>query len=169
MTATIRSYLVKYIVKRRTIALIGVVGWTSALLIGWLILFHEIHGWLVSNRWIDRSVIVLGIVTTAASFVRAIMILFRRYHLVSAAVEIESQQPEFDQRLITIASQPQASAMLSQLNLEVETIATRHAARVPLRPLLAPALALLAAALLTAAMHLNLLDLLTRLISRSGK
>jgi len=151
MTTAIRRYLVRYILKRRAVALIGAITWAAAFVMGWLILCHTLHRWLPIHRWMFLAS-VAGVVAIVA---RPVMLLLRRYDPVAAAAEIESQHPEFDQRLITVASQPNDSAMLVQLVREVEAVTTRKKARVPLRPLLAPAMALLAAMLLGSAIHFN--------------
>jgi hypothetical protein len=153
MTPTIRCYLFAYIAKRRVIALV--------VAIGWLILQH----WLTE----PRISFIVGIGAMLAIVTRPIWFLCRRCNPVAAAIEIESRHAEFDQRLITIASQPHDSAMLMQLMIEVEAITARTPTRVPLRPLLAPALALVAALLLSSAMHVHLLDVAKQLLNRSGR
>jgi hypothetical protein len=171
MTTAIRRYLVGYIAKRRALALITAIGWAAAFAIGWSILLHVLLRWLPGNRWIDRPVIILGILACITIVARPILCLFRRYNPVAAAIEIEARRPDFDQRLITIASQPPESALLCQLVMDVEAItATKHSRpRVLLRPLLAPALALLVVALLCSTLHINPLEVMTRTINRPGK
>jgi hypothetical protein len=171
MTPAIRRYLFRYIAKRRAVALIGAIGWTTAFALGWLILFRSLNRWLPPNQWMDRSEWVLGFLACVAILGRPMSFLVRRFDAVAAAIEIESRHQVFDQRLITIASQPQNSALLTQLTSEVEqiTAARKNRAAVPLRPLLAPVLALIAAVLLARAVRLDLSDLITRWISRPGK
>ena len=53
--------------------------------------------------------------------------------------------------------------------LETEEITASKPAHVPVRPLLAPALALVAALLLGSAMHIHFSDVITQIFSRSGK
>lgn len=88
----------------------------------------------------------------AAILARPVIFLFRRYNPVAAAMEIERRAPMLDERLITAASQPDHSPLVNQLDSEVESLVRggENARLVPLRPLLGPALAVLAALLLLA-------------------
>ena len=106
MTGAIRRYLVEYIIKRRVVALTGAIGWASSFAIAWLIVFSAVQRWLP----MPRLIFILCIIAMLGIVARPILFLFSRYNPVAAAVEIESCRGDFDQRLITIASQPRQSA-----------------------------------------------------------
>jgi hypothetical protein len=147
MSPSVKSYLGNYILRRRMIALCGAMIWAAAMALVTFALLQCIGRLaLITSRaqMVTRTaseVICLAIVG------RALIRFWYRRNWTAAAIEIEQQIPQFDQRLITVASNPPDSPLLTQVICEVEAIAMAHRARVPLRPLLSPILALLAAGL----------------------
>jgi hypothetical protein len=146
-TPIIRRYISGYISRQRIVAVWGDYLWmvsVAAVLVAWLRHNHRLPDWPMPN---SRDLTAAGAIAIALVLIPAMARLARHRNLVEAAIEIEQQIPQFDQRLITVASNPPESSLLTQITAEVESIARDHRPKVSLRPLRGPILATIAAGL----------------------
>ncbi len=169
MTTAIEQYLRGYVCKYRAIAVIAAGEWAIAFAITWMVLWLLIQREVLLTHSVRLSALMIGGIGFVLVLARSVTRLFRRYDLVAAAIEVESSHPAFDQRLITVASQPVESAMLDQLRNEVESMAPALKNRPTPRPMLVAALALLAACLIAFAVKLDVTAFVRNSLSSSGK
>jgi hypothetical protein len=144
----LQRYINRYIARQRAVAVCSVFLWMLSISLLAATGLRHIHR--VPNL---PTVATRGGRNTIAGVCLVIVMpvvfgFFRRRNPVLAAIEIEQQIPQFDQRLITVASNPPESSLLRQIASEVEAIAGDHRPRVQLRPLLAPVFTVLAAVLM---------------------
>jgi hypothetical protein len=143
----IPRYIRRYIFRRNMVAMFALYLWMVSfvlLAIGAMGYLRSLTGWPRSRFEAGQSPIWLLCLFLPAL---ALLHLRGRRTPVTAAIEIEQQIPQFDQRLITVASNPPGSSLLAQITGEVELIARDRRPKVSLRSLLAPVLAVVAAGL----------------------
>jgi hypothetical protein len=157
MTQPIERYLRRYTVRRRRVAAVAAMGWAMAFAIAWLLGCRLLDHRFPWGRSVRFSIFCGGILIMVAIVSRPLADLFRRWNPVRAATELEARRSDFDQRLITVASQPPDSPLLVQLQGDVEALIAAGDTRslVPLRPLLAPGLALIASLILLGLLRNN--------------
>jgi hypothetical protein len=134
----------------RWVAIGAAFSWAISFVTVWIVLWSLLDEQVQLARVARLSILIAGCVSCIGIVGAPIYLLFRKRDLVAAAMEIESRRPKFDQRLITVASQPPDSQLLRQLADEVDLIIADENSTPPmsLRPLLAPILTALTGLLL---------------------
>ena len=119
------AYLISYGRRRRAVAVLRAI--FLAIAVGMVV------RWLAPG---NLGLILCGLIGFAI-VARPVWFLFRRYDAVGIAMEIESVQPAFDQKLITIVSQQTSSPLLDHLLADIKPLMDQSKGRslVSLRPL----------------------------------
>ncbi len=117
---------------------------------GWLLLWCVVDRLLALSSMVRWGLIATTAVGLVGGFTAGLWRLLRSGDAVSAAIDIESQSTVFDQRLVTVASPQTGGPLLDHLVDQVQKIiaAGQARSRVSLKPLVSPALLLLAILLL---------------------
>ena len=122
MIKPIEQFLRRYAVRKRIVDSLIAFSLGSSIAIASILMLAMLDRWLVLGSrirvcgWVVVSIVAVGIVAWNLWFV------FQRFDPVTAAMEIERHRPDFDQRLITVASAQMNSPLIDQLQKEVEGI-----------------------------------------------
>jgi hypothetical protein len=142
----------RYVLRNRLVSLVRAIGVAVAVFLAVMIaelildrLFALARPVRVIVFAIDATVIIGIVVPRAAALVR-------RFNPVAAAIAIESRTPAFDQRLVTVVSQPGTGLLIDQLRRDVECLIEQRDVhpRLEIKPLLQPWVAGLVMSLLFA-------------------
>ncbi|HEY1414099.1 MAG TPA: hypothetical protein VGF36_18280, partial [Rhodopila sp.] len=136
----IRTYLHEFVLRARTLALVRAVAIAVAGFTGWMLVVCVIDRY-VQLHWVVRLVaLVIGVVAALAMLLPRLVALARPADLISAAAEVEREDPRFGQRLLTVTSRLLGAAayrgsdqILIRLTREVGDQVAAERGRHPLR------------------------------------
>jgi hypothetical protein len=132
MGTSLDQFLRQYVVFKRLTAVVCALCLGTSIAIASMLVLAFLDRWLMLGSGFRASGLVFAGIAGLAILIPRLWSLFRRIDPVLEAIQIEQQRPAFDQRLITVASDPSHSPMLDQLRREVEALA----ATIPIKSLL---------------------------------
>ena len=117
----------------------------AAFAIGWIMFCSLLHQRFAFTDWTNLTLVSLGGITIISMMVRPFRVIFQKLPAIAAAMELEAAHPQFDQRLITLASVDHSDPLADCLAGELDSLIQngKVPAHVSLRPIRIPALALL--------------------------